>query len=101
MITQVILIFIALTIAVAILFFINLLKIKKHEAEEHEESVVLYLIAALFFVISILFYGAYTFLTTSYANTLALSTTIPLVGYGLIALPLSVMAFLVVLFPRE
>lgn len=102
MIIEITLGLILLSVFAMILAYFNHIRIKNLEEDMHEEPSILYLMSTTFILLSVVLFGLYTFLNTSYANSLSI---IPqqyvLAGFALFTLPLSVITLLVALFQHE
>ncbi len=101
MITEIMLVLMILAVLLGVMHLINLLKARKL-LEKHDEVHTLFIIATVFFIVSIAVFGVYTLLGTPYGIYLAgVPPTLVLGAYALFVLPLSVLALLAALFSMD
>ena len=101
MITEITLVLVVLAVLLGVLHLINLLKARRF-LEKHDDIHTLFLIATVFFTVSVAVFGVYTLLSTPYGTYLSgITQSMVVSAYALFALPLSVLALLAALFSME
>lgn len=101
MITEITLVLMVLAILAGLLHLINLMKSRAF-LEQHDDTHLLFIIATVFFIVSITLFGVYTILTTPYGTYLTgITQNMILAAYALFAFPLGVLALLAALFSLE